>query len=160
MATENQKIKESVEPKIIPKKLDKGANCPLLLPCRCLIAKLLEWRECEHEDDESMALNDPRTLDVLQQCGLLKFFKVQGMRAQQRLLEYLVHMWDMKQQVFHVGVHVLSLDIEDIYFLTGLSYHGACVTLTGGRGGGLPMSEYIYRHCEPDTERRKGKVAI
>jgi hypothetical protein len=112
---------------------------------------MLEWREHEHEDDESMALNDPRTLDVLQQCGLLKFFKVQGMRAQQILLEYLVHMWDTKQQVFHVGVHVLSLDIEYIYFLTGLSHHGACVSLIGGRGGVLPISEYICRHYEPDA---------
>jgi hypothetical protein len=54
-------------------------------------------------------------------------------------------MWDSEQQVFHVGVHVLSLDIEDIYFLTGLSRRGARVTLTGGRGGGFPMSEYIRR---------------
>jgi hypothetical protein len=107
-----------------------------------------------------MALNDPGTIDALQKCGLLKFFKVQGMGAQQRLLEYLVHMWDEKQQVFHMGVHVLSLDIEDIYFLTGLSRHGSHVTLTGGRGGGLPMSEYIRQHYEPDVERCKGKVAI
>jgi hypothetical protein len=121
---------------------------------------MLEWREPEHEDDESMALNDPRTLDALRQCGLLKFFKVQGMRSQQRLLEYLVHMWDMKQQVFHVGVHVLSLDIEYIYFLTGLSHRGACVSLIGGRGGVLPMSEYICRHYELDVKRHKSKVAI
>jgi hypothetical protein len=62
--------------------------------------------------------------------------------------------------VFHVGVHVLSLDIEDIYFLMGLSRRGAHVTLTGGRGDGLPMSKYTRRHCEPEAERRKGKVAI
>ena len=74
--------------------MDKGANCPLLIPCRCLIAKMLEWREREHEDDDSMALNDPGTIHALRQCGLLKFLKVQGMRAQQRLLEYLVHIWD------------------------------------------------------------------
>ena len=59
-----------------------------------------------------------------------------------------------------MGVHVLSLDIEDIYFLTGLSRRGARVTLTGGRGGGLLMREYIHRHCEPDAERHKGKVVI
>ena len=82
------------------------------------------------------------------------------MRAQLRLLEYLVHMWDMDQQVFHVGVHVLSLDIEDIYFLMGLSRRGVQVTLTGGRGGGLSMSEYIRRYCEPEVERCKGKVVI
>jgi hypothetical protein len=92
---------------------------------------MLEWMECENEEENIMDLNDLRTLSSLWQCGLLKFFKVHGMRAQRRLLEYLVHMWDSEQQVFHVVVHVLSLDIADIYFLTGLSRHGACVTLTG-----------------------------
>jgi hypothetical protein len=121
---------------------------------------MLEWRECEHEEDDIMALNDPRTVNSLWQCGLLKLFKVQGMRSQQRLLEYMVHMWDLEQQVFHIGVHVLYLDIEDIYFLTRLSHCGACVTLMGGLGGGFPMSEYIHQHCEPDVERHKGKVAI
>jgi hypothetical protein len=82
------------------------------------------------------------------------------MRTQQRLLEYLVDMWDLEQQVFHVGVHVLSLDIEDIYLLTGLSHCGVHMNLMGGRCGGLPMSEYIRRHCDPDAERHKGKVAI
>jgi hypothetical protein len=82
------------------------------------------------------------------------------MRAQLRLLEYLVRMWDVDQQVFHVGAHVLSLDIEDIYFLMRLSCPGSSVTLTGGRGGGLPMSEYIHRYCDLEAERRKGKVAI
>jgi hypothetical protein len=140
--------------------VDKGVNCPLLLPCKWLIAKMLEWREHEHEYDESMTLNDPGTIDALQQCGLLKVFKVQGMRAQRRLLEYLVHMWDAEQQVFPVGVCVLSLDIEDIYFLTWLSHRGVRVSLIGDRGGGFPMSEYIHWHCELNAERCKGKAAI
>jgi hypothetical protein len=82
------------------------------------------------------------------------------MRAQIRLLEYLVHMWDPDQQVFHVGAHTLSLDIEDIYFLTGLSKCRYYVSLTGSRGGGLKMSEYCNLHCIPEAERKKGKVAI
>jgi len=82
------------------------------------------------------------------------------MRAQLRLLEYMVHMWAVDQQVFHVGSHIISLDIEDTYFLMGLSRHGSHVTLTGNRGGGLPMSEYVRRYCEPGVERCKGKVSI
>jgi hypothetical protein len=81
-------------------------------------------------------------LPALRDCGLLKFFWILGMRAQVRLLEYLVHMWYVDQQVFHVGVHTLSLDIEDVYFLTGLSRRGYHASLTDSRGGGLPMSEY------------------
>jgi hypothetical protein len=116
-----QKEMHALDQKELKKKMIKVANCLLSSPCRCLIAKMLEWRERENEDDEFMALNDPGTVNALRQCGLLKFFKIQGMRSQLRLLEYLVHPWDVNQQVFHVGVHVLSLDIEDIYFLTGLS---------------------------------------
>jgi hypothetical protein len=71
-----------------------------------------------------------------------------------------VHMWDVDQQVFHVGVHTLSLDIEDIYFLIGLSRHGYHASLTGSRGGGLPMSEYYRLYYVPEAERSKGKVAI
>jgi hypothetical protein len=84
---------------------------------------------------------------ALRQCGLLKFFKIQGMRAQLRLLEYLVHMWDMNEQAFHVGAHTLTIYIEDIYLLIGLSRCGSRVTLTGSRGGGEPMNHYISEHC-------------
>jgi hypothetical protein len=59
---------------------------------------------------------------ALRKCGLLNFFRIQGMRAQLRLLEYLVHMWDVNEQVFRMGVHTLTLNIEDIYFLTWLSH--------------------------------------
>jgi hypothetical protein len=58
-----------------------------------------------------------------------------------------------------MGVHTLTLDIEDIYFLTGLSQCGYHATLTGGRGGGLPMSEYCHQYCVLEVERSKGKVA-
>jgi hypothetical protein len=129
-------------------------------PLQVWTIKMLEWREREHEDEDFSTRNDPGTVAALRECGLLKFFKIQGMRAQLRLLEYLVHMWDVDQQVFHVGVHTLSLDIEDIYFLTGLSRRGSHATLTGSRGGGLPMSEYVRQYCVPEAERSKGKVAI
>jgi hypothetical protein len=121
---------------------------------------VLEWRKREHEEDNSISENHSPTISTLRNCGLLKYFRIPGMRAQVRLLEYLVHMWDLDQQVFHVGVHTMSLDIEDIYFLTGLSRHGYHVSLTGSRGGGLSMSEYYRLHCVPEEERKKGKVAI
>ena len=83
--------------KQISKAMIEDANPLFSSPCRYLIEKLLEWREQEQEDDEFMTLNDLVTINALQQCGLLKKFKIQGMRAQLRLLEYLVHMWDVDQ---------------------------------------------------------------
>jgi hypothetical protein len=121
---------------------------------------MLEWREREHEEDDSIVGNGLGTVAALRECGLLKFFKIPGMRAQLRLLEYLVHMWDVDQQLFHVVVHRLTLDIKDIYFLMGLSRRGYHATLTGGRGGKLPMSEYVCQYFFPEVERSKGEVAI
>jgi hypothetical protein len=92
----------------------------------------------------------------LRHCGVLKFFKIQGMRAQLRLLEYLVHMWDVNEQTFHVGAHTLTLDIDDIYFLMGLSRR----ILLGRRGGGEPIDYYVVHHCVPGTEKHSGKMAI
>lgn len=91
---------------------------------------VLEWNEREHEEYDAIVGNDPGTIATLRDCGLLKFFRIPGMRAQVRLLEHLVHMWDVDQQVFHVGVHTLSLDIEDVYFLIVLSQHGYHASLT------------------------------
>jgi hypothetical protein len=82
------------------------------------------------------------------------------MRAQVRLLEHLVQMWDPDQQVFNVGIHTLTIDIEDIYFLTGLSRWGSYVSLTSNRRGGLKMSEYCRQYCVPEDERWDRKVAI
>jgi hypothetical protein len=116
---------------------------------------VLEWHEREHEEDDDIVGNNLGTISSLRNCGLLKFFRIPGMRAQVRLLEYLIHMWDVDQQVFHVGVHTsFCLDIEDIYFLEGLSRCGYHASLTGSRGGGLPMSEYCTSTM---FQRQKGE---
>ena len=38
---------------------------------------ILKWIECEHEENDNVALDDPPTLDALRNCGLLKFFHFQ-----------------------------------------------------------------------------------
>jgi hypothetical protein len=124
------------------------------------IIMVLEWREREHEDDNETAKNHPLTLASLRDCGLLKYFRIPGMRAQVQLLEHLVRMWDPDQQVFNVGAHTLTIDIEDIYFLTGLSRRGSYFSLTGSHRRGLKMSEYCREYCVPEAERQKGKVDI
>ena len=121
---------------------------------------VLEWREWEHKEDNTNAENHPPTITALRDCGLLKYFRIPGMRAQVRLLEHLVRMWDLDQQVFNVCAHALTIDIEDIYFLTGLSRRGSYVSLTGNCRGGMKMSEYYREYCVPEAERQKGKVAI
>jgi hypothetical protein len=97
---------------------------------------------------------------ALRECDLINFFKVQGMRAQLVLLEHLVRMWDMNEQVFHVGVHTLTLEIDKIYLLIGLSHCGARLSLSRGRGGGEPMDYYVTNHCSVGREKHSGKVPI
>jgi hypothetical protein len=121
---------------------------------------MLKWKERENEEEYYIFGNDPTTVMALWECGLLKFFKVQGMRAQLVLLEHLVQMWDVNEQAFHVGVHTLTLEIDDIYFLTGLSRHGSRVSLSRSRGGGEPMDYYVAHHCAAGIEKHSGKVSI
>jgi hypothetical protein len=57
-----------------------------MTPLQVLIITMLEWREREHEEDDAIARNDPGIVDALRECGILKFFRIQGMKAQLRLL--------------------------------------------------------------------------
>jgi len=52
----------------------------------------------------------------LRNCGLLNFFELPGMRAQPGLLEHLITLWDVDKRFFRVGTHILTLEIDDIYF--------------------------------------------
>jgi hypothetical protein len=61
---------------------------------------VLEWCKREHEEENAMVENHPPTIAALRDCGLLKYFLIPGIRAQVRILEYLVCMWDPDQQVF------------------------------------------------------------
>ena len=60
-------------------------------------------------------------------------------------------MWNPEQQYFKVGAHVLTVEIEDTYFLTGLSRCGAPISLTGSRGGDVTTQELIDRYFLPGT---------
>jgi hypothetical protein len=60
-----QKFTHAFAQKRISKETIEDANPFFSSPCRYLIAKMLEWREREHEDDEFEALNDPGTVNSL-----------------------------------------------------------------------------------------------
>ena len=79
------------------------------------------YKERENEFNDSQAANNPNVMFELIECELLKLFRVLGMRVHDRLIDHLIRMWDPEQQHFQLGTHILTLDVEDIYFLTGLS---------------------------------------
>ena len=69
-------------------------------------------------------------------------------------------MWNLEQQYFEVGAHVLTIEVEDIYFLPGLSRQGTLISLTGSRGGDVTTKELIDRHYLLVTRTSGKKIPI
>ena len=68
------------------------------------------------------------------------------MRANVRILEFMVNYWDHEMGMFNLQGETLELTVEDIYFITGLSRRGAPVNLEGtGRGHPLKCPK-LCRH--------------
>ena len=59
------------------------------------------------------------------------------------LLEHILQMWNLEQQYFEVGAHILTVEVEDIYFLTGLLRQGTPISLTDSCGGDITTRELI-----------------
>ena len=63
--------------------------------------------------------------------------------------------WDPESESFQIDGMSLTIEVEDIYFITGISRRGEVVNLCsrGGPGGGLTIDEYIMVYCFSDTEK-------
>ena len=82
---------------------------------------VLEWREREHGDAEDVVRGDLMAQQALCACGLYKFWCLGGLRAKQTLLQMLVDYWYPHSESFHIDRMFLTIEVEDIYFITGLS---------------------------------------
>jgi len=76
------------------------------------------------------------------------------------LLEYMIRMWDANDQVFHVGPHTLEIEMEDIYFSTGVSKWGAPIILVSHQSTEMLTNEYIAQYCREGTRKRSGNIII
>lgn len=61
-----------------------------------------------------VALNNPGIVEALENCGLLKYFRLSEMRQQSKLLQFLVHAWDPMDQAFHIRDKVVPITIDDV----------------------------------------------
>ena len=105
---------------------------------------VLEWREREHGDVEEVVQGDLMAQQALRACGLYKFWCLGSLRAKPRLLQLLVDYWDPEFETFQIDGISLSIEVEDIYFIIGLSQRGEMLNLRyRGPGGGLTIDEYI-----------------
>ena len=62
--------------------------------------------------------------------------------------------WDPDSETFQLDGIPLSLEVEEIYFITGFSCRGEVVNLRSrGPGGGITIDEYIDVYYVPNTEK-------
>jgi hypothetical protein len=113
---------------------------------------VIEWREREHEEVDAEIERDERAQQALKQGGLYKFWALKGMRAQVRLLQLLVNYWDLEIESFNLNEKPLRIEVDDRYFIIGLSRRCEVVNLKArGDEGGMTMEEYIATHCVAGT---------
>ena len=82
---------------------------------------VLEWREHEHGEVEEVVRANLMVQQALRACGLYKFWCLGGLRTKPRLLQMLVDYWDPNSESFQRDGMSLTIEVEDIYFITGLS---------------------------------------
>ena len=76
------------------------------------------------------------------------------------LQERLVAMWDTNSQVFMVGEQELTLEVEDIYFITGLYRRGVTVMFIGRGGGGESVGSYVREYYRRGAQKISKKLPI
>jgi hypothetical protein len=110
--------------------------------------------------DDLDTLQSPRTRDALRACGLLKFFKLQKMKREILLLEHMIGLWDVMEQGFRIGTQLLTIELEDVYFLTGLSKRGVPISFTRQRALPEQVGMCLARHCIPGARLVGGRIPI
>jgi hypothetical protein len=55
------------------------------------------------------------------------------MKKEILLLEHIISLWDVAEQGFWIGTHLLTIELEDVYFLTGLSKRGVPIAFSKER---------------------------
>ena len=118
------------------------------------------WKERQHDIDDGFSERNAGCISALRDYGLLKFFWTPSMVSHEWLLEHILWMWNPEQQYFKVGAHILIVEVEDIYFLTGLLRRGAPISLTGSHGGDITTRELIDCHYAPGTRTSGKKIPI
>ena len=121
---------------------------------------MIEWKEQEHELDDLVALRSPRMRAMLRACGLLKFFKLQKMKKEILLLEHIISLWDVAEQGFWIGTQLLTIELEDVYFLTSLSKRGVPIDFSRQRVLSEQVGVYLAHHCVPGARLVGGRIPI
>ena len=82
------------------------------------------------------------------------------MKAHIQFLEYIMGMWDPDQENFVVGIHILHIEVEDVYFLIGLSMRGSPIDLSRAQEGETSLDDIIDQYCALGIESQSKKLRI
>jgi hypothetical protein len=137
-------------------KNEKGTN---LKHFSC-IGMYVHWKERENEEIDILVEEDPRTISMLKQCGMLKFFQCPFMRAQPMLLNHLIEYWHSDIKAFMLKGQSLIPTTEDIYFLIDLSKRAESINLRNFPLGPHNIEDYIGMYYEAGTEKVGAQVPI
>ena len=74
----------------------------------------ITWREREHSAIDNEVMQDQQSLNILRNCGLLKFFKMPNMKSNVWLLEMLVNYWEPEEDCFAIDQMPIHIEVEDI----------------------------------------------
>ena len=97
----------------------------------------------------------------MRDCGLYKFWFLGSLRENPRLLQLPVDYWEPDSETFKLYGTPLSIEVEDIYFIIGLSCRGEVVNLQShGPQGRFTIYEYIAVYCVPDMENIGSRIPI
>jgi hypothetical protein len=69
------------------------------------------------------------------------------MKREILLLEHMIGLWDVAEQGFCIGTQLLTIELEDVYLLTGLLKRGFPISFTGQRELPEQVDVYLARHC-------------
>ena len=84
------------------------------------------------------------------------------MRSNVRLLEFMITYWDHALGMFDLQGDFLEITLEDIYFISGLSWWGVSINLEGTSSGGdlLSLQNYIDAYYTLGTQKRGSFIPI
>jgi hypothetical protein len=82
------------------------------------------------------------------------------MKKEILLLEHMIGLWDVAEQGFRIGTQLLTIELEYMYFLTGLSKRGVPISFSGKMVLPEKVGVYLARHCVPGARLVGGIIPI
>ena len=120
----------------------------------------ITWREREHSAIDNHVMEDKNALDALRGYGSLKKFKIPNIKDNTRLLELLIHYWSAEDDALMIDQMPLRIEIEDIYFTTGLSRSREVVHSTGKMRGSLMIEDCVHIYYPGHPEKIGSHIPI